>query len=60
MKVFGLLRIIAPEGSELDTIFGSYEDWVKAREESFAIEARKSALSGSPQSKADLRPKSLK
>jgi hypothetical protein len=34
-KFFRLLRWIAPEGSELDTIFGSYDDWVKARQESF-------------------------
>jgi hypothetical protein len=40
-KFFALLRLVAPEGSELDTIFGSYGDWVKAREESFKSRAKK-------------------
>ncbi len=26
-KLFRLLRLIAPEGSSLDAVFGSYDDW---------------------------------
>ena len=29
--LFGLLRVFAPEGSNLDAVFGSYDDWKKFR-----------------------------
>jgi hypothetical protein len=30
-RLFRLLRVIAPEGSSLDAVFGSYSDWKKFR-----------------------------
>jgi hypothetical protein len=30
-KLFRLLHLIAPEGSSLDSVFGSYDDWRKFR-----------------------------
>jgi hypothetical protein len=29
--LFRLLRVFAPEGSNLDAVFGSYDDWKKFR-----------------------------
>ncbi len=30
-KLFRVLNLIAPEGSSLDAVFGSYSDWQKFR-----------------------------
>jgi hypothetical protein len=35
-KLFRMLRWIAPEGSSLDAVFGSYSDWHKFRPKSAA------------------------
>jgi hypothetical protein len=40
-----------PEGSDLDTIFWSYDDWREARERVFAARARKLADSEIPHPK---------
>ncbi len=45
LKVMDVLARIFPEGSELDTIFWSYDDWREAREKVFAAKARKLAAS---------------
>ena len=37
------LARIFPEGSDLDTIFWSYDDWREARERVFASHAKKTA-----------------
>ena len=29
--LFRLLRVLAPEGSNLDAVFGSYDDWKRFR-----------------------------
>ena len=33
LRLFQLLQLIAPEGSSLDAVFGSYSDWHKFRPE---------------------------
>ncbi len=43
LKVMDALARIFPEGSDLDTIFWSYDDWREAREKVFASKARKLA-----------------
>lgn len=35
-RLFQLLQLIAPEGSSLDAVFGSYSDWHKFRPKSAA------------------------
>ncbi len=42
------LARIFPEGSELDTIFWSYDDWREAREKVLASKARKLAAAKVP------------
>jgi hypothetical protein len=43
-----VLARIFPEGSELDAIFWSYDDWREAREKVFASRARKLAAAKVP------------
>jgi hypothetical protein len=43
LKVMDALARIFPEGSDLDTIFWSYDDWREARERVFASHAKKTA-----------------
>jgi hypothetical protein len=45
LKVMDTLARIFPEGSDLDTIFWSYDDWREARERVFAARAKKLAAS---------------
>ncbi len=48
LKVMDALARIFPEGSDLDTIFWSYDDWREARERVFAARAAKLADSKIP------------
>ena len=48
LKVMDALARIFPEGSELDTIFWSYDDWREAREKVFASKAGKLAVAKVP------------
>jgi hypothetical protein len=41
---FKMLQIIAPEGSSLDAVFGSYDDWREVRQKTLAERAAKAAL----------------
>ena len=34
LKLFKLVQLIAPEGSSLDAVFNSYDDWRQMREKS--------------------------
>jgi hypothetical protein len=45
LKVTDALARISPEGSDLDTVFWSYDDWREASEEVFACKAKKLAAS---------------
>ena len=36
LKLFKLVQLIAPEGSSLDAVFNSYDDWREMREKSSA------------------------
>jgi hypothetical protein len=42
------LAVVFPDGSALDTIFWSYDDWREAREKVFAAKAKKLAASKVP------------
>lgn len=53
------LARIFPEGSDLDTIFWSYDDWREARERVFASKARRLAASKGLRPKVDLKPRDL-
>jgi len=48
LKMMDALAVVFPEGSELDTIFWSYDDWREAREKVFAAKAKKLAASKVP------------
>lgn len=48
LKVMDVLARIFPEGSELDAISWSYDDWREAREKVFASRARKLAAAKVP------------
>ncbi len=41
LKVMDVLARMFPEGSDLDPIFWSYDDWREARERVFASRAKK-------------------
>ena len=41
LKLFRILNLLAPEGSSLDAVFGSYDDWRKMRQRGTAIRAAK-------------------
>jgi len=43
LKMMDALARVFPEGSELDTIFWSYDDWREAREKVLAAKAEKLA-----------------
>jgi hypothetical protein len=58
-KVMDVLARMFPEGSDLDTIFWSYDDWREARERIFASRARKLAVSESIRPHSDRKPKNL-
>jgi hypothetical protein len=47
-KIMDALARIFPDGSDLDTIFWSYDDWREAREKAFASKAKRLAASKSP------------
>jgi hypothetical protein len=38
-RLFRLLRVLAPEGSNLDAVFGSYDDWKRFRPKGLAEKA---------------------
>ncbi len=59
LKVMDALARIFPEGSDLDTIFWSYDDWREARERVFASKARRLAASKGLRPKVDLKPRDL-
>jgi len=39
LKLFKMVQLIAPEGSSLDALFNSYDDWREMREKSSAKRA---------------------
>jgi hypothetical protein len=51
LKVMDALAHLFPEGSDLDPIFWSYDDWREARERVFASRAKKLADSAVPKTK---------
>lgn len=43
LKLFKLVQLIAPEGSSLDAVFNSYDDWRQMREKSSSKNASEAA-----------------
>jgi hypothetical protein len=48
LKLFKLVQLIAPEGSSLDAVFNSYDDWREMREKSSAERAADAAAKQDP------------
>ena len=49
LKLFKLVQLIAPEGSSLDAVFNSYDDWRQMREKSSSKNASDAAAKQSRQ-----------
>ncbi len=43
-RLFRILQLIVPEGSSLDAVFGSYDDWREVRKKTLAERAAQAAL----------------
>lgn len=48
LKLFKLVQLIAPEGSSLDAVFNSYDDWREMREKASAKRIADAAAKRNP------------
>ena len=51
-RLFKLLQLMAPEGSSLDAVFASYDDWREVRKKASLERAAKAAIRQAPKTGA--------